>query len=144
MGIVDAFPLYVRRPKRKLHRKFVTNGKYKRNCMKFHAVVSFTGEVMLLSGPHPGIQHDKALWDEYFRPLMNDGEYVLGDKGYQGASPFVVHPIKRPTGRDLASIDNDFNVVLGYVSIFSCLVCKDCMVCCVDGIVPLWSTCSVT
>jgi hypothetical protein len=92
----------------------VCNGKYKANVMKFHLIVSYTGEPMIVDGPHAGVHHDALLWAKFLLPFMSEGVYVFGDKGYQGCEQ-VKTPHKRPRGMELDPLDQDYNDVLGYL-----------------------------
>lgn len=109
-GIVDTFPIIVRRPKDKTWARFLYNGKYKHHVVKVQAICNFDGVPLFVSGPHAGTRHDVRIWREYGPALLAD-EQVLGDKAYVGEDDCIA-PVKRLRGQaELDPLDADFNIV---------------------------------
>jgi len=105
-GIVDTYPIRVRRPKLRSWRKSTRQGKYKDYILKVQVVSNFAGVPILVTGPHIGVRHDIMLWRRYGPPDM----FVLGDKAYIGADN-VSTPFKKPRGGSLTDAEEDYNVV---------------------------------
>jgi hypothetical protein len=111
-GSVDSFPIFIRRPKDNDLQAACYSGKYKRHCLKVQVVVDFHGCPIFVSGPHLGAKSDIALWRN-FGPAMGSGDFVLGDKGYQGDES-IHSPYKKPKGRKLSQAKKDYNRVLSW------------------------------
>jgi DDE superfamily endonuclease len=114
VGIVDSFPVYVRRPRSNKLNGLLYSGKYKSCVVKFNLVVNFCGVPLLIDGPHIGSRHDARLWKEHIMNRLSEIDKVLGDRGYQGC-PKVESQVKRAAGKELDDLDVDYNVVHGYL-----------------------------
>ncbi len=69
--------------------------------------------VWIYGGTGGGLFHDRSLADIGFFAQLVEGQYVLGDKGYQGANQCLT-PIK---GTDLDDVERKFNKNLGTLRI---------------------------
>jgi hypothetical protein len=88
-SIIDCTPLRVRGP------KHVYNGKYHTKVLKYQVICDLRG-VTIDARPTGSREHDAVAARAGMIPLR-DGEWILGDRGYQGVDR-VVTPFKRSRG----------------------------------------------
>jgi hypothetical protein len=102
--VVDATECPIERPKEKEEQEFFYSGKKKKHTIKYEVafILSFPqcflpqstvqvavrvsdGLIVWISDPAPGKAHDLTIYRHYgLKTLLEPGERVLGDKGYQG------------------------------------------------------------
>jgi hypothetical protein len=120
-GIVDASPVYIRRPGK--NQKKYYSGKYKRHCVKIQAFVNADGRCLHLSQVSKGAGHDKRLFDasglttflEYREGQRIRHKAILADLGYCGiqtAIPEAILPYKNTRGGTLDEAKRDHNRLL--------------------------------
>jgi hypothetical protein len=107
-GMIDSYPIRVRRPKNRVLQRALYQGKYKCCVLKFQLMARFDGLPIFVSGPHIGVRPDVDLWREY-GPDVPDDEIYMGDKGYQGGGPRMNSPTKKSRGRELDQDQQDLN-----------------------------------
>ncbi len=92
---------------------FIIRGK--RHTIKYEiAICPNTNKIVwIYGGTGEGLFHDRSLADIGFFAQLVEGQYVLGDKGYQGAKQCLT-PIK---GADLSDVERKFNKNLGTLRI---------------------------
>jgi hypothetical protein len=109
LGPIDSYPIMCRRPKDRVWRKGMYQGKYKQFILKVQVVVDETGLPLWWSGPHAGVIADITLWRNH-RPALEADDMLIGDKAYQGADD-IISPFKRPRGGHLTEDQKDYNLI---------------------------------
>ena len=112
VGIVDTFPVRVRRPKDSSWQSAMYNGKYGTHVVKFQIIVDHFGVPMYVTGPHIGVDSDVSIWRTY-GPVLNVGESMLADKAYVGTSDTIV-PYKEPINGSMTELERLFNKAHGW------------------------------
>ena len=90
-GIVDTFPVKVPHPHRFALARLLYQPKYKATVLKWQLGITFTGEIILFTGPHLGTIHDSTIWESTWadHPFFS-WELWLADLGYQGCDGLMV------------------------------------------------------
>jgi len=109
-GSIDTFHIRVLRPKHKTWRRVTRNGKHRCYCMKVQMAVDHSGCPIWKEGPHLGVTHDSALWDDYPTPL-HPAERLLADSAYIKfeRTGHMIVSYKKPRGGELTREQRDFN-----------------------------------
>jgi transposase len=83
-------------------------GKYGTTGHNFQVITNLSGEILYISEPMPGHQHDMTVLEntETAR-ILAAATGVIADKGYQGAG--FVTPAKKPRHRELYIRERDYN-----------------------------------
>ena len=123
--VIDGTDCPIDRPSRREDRNLYSNGRHKENTygrynIKYTVAVQIvTGKICFVSSPDPGSKTDiRALKECNLFNLLDDGETVLADKGYQG-HPHCLSPFK---GKNIDSSEEAFNEIHASVrQIVECL-----------------------
>jgi hypothetical protein len=110
-SMLDAVPIYIRRPKR--YQRAFYNGKYKRHCLKLQCITDWKSRIIWYSGPHIGSTHDLSLFVRKHPPRMPH-ERILADLGYfgrRGRRLGLVTPFKRNRHGELTDRQSAYNFV---------------------------------
>lgn len=108
-------PIEIDRKDWATQRVFFSGDKWMHGLKYEIAVHAFTGEIMWIRGPWPGPANDKTVLDSLPNNILQPGEMMYGDKGYQG-HPRCWTPFK---GRALAlSLEQwQWNQYLHYIRV---------------------------
>jgi len=89
--IVDGTECPIGRPKNSIQNVFYS-GKKKRHTIKYEIGCRITdGFIVWVKGPYPGSQNDITMYRNYkMEESLLENEWVLADRGYQGAEKCVV------------------------------------------------------
>jgi len=145
-GLIDSFPIYVRRPKARAWQRALYQGKYKRHIAKMQVclfvvallfvqsasrsffciliaqvICASNGMPLFWSGPHAGVISDIRCYRMY-GPVLAADEALLGDKAYYGSEE-LIPPYKKPRGGELTADQRDYNLIHGCTRGSACLVC---------------------
>ncbi|KAL0486368.1 insertion sequence transposase [Acrasis kona] len=117
--VVDATECNIQRPFDVHIQEVYYSGKKKRHTLKYHVVCNISdGRIIDVHGPFLGRNHDITLarsWFEMKNIQLDQGELILGDKGYIGLENCLT-PIRRKNG-GLTQVHTNYNQVLGSVRI---------------------------
>lgn len=118
--LLDGMEQPIRRPKNQEKQKAAYSGKKKRHTKK-NIVLSDTkrGYVHFLGRTQEGRKHDKAAADEEELSGRSDVDIGtdLGFLGYQAGNARIIHPMKKPKGRELSETIKQQNTLLSSIRI---------------------------
>ena len=111
---LDGVERPIRRPKNPAKQRACYSGRKKRHTVK-NLVVEEQRSVEFLSPTAPGSQHDKTLAEPLAAVRFPGRSVVIADTGFQGLvlqNRALIHPKKKPWGRELSSLSKRFNHVI--------------------------------
>lgn len=118
--LLDGMEQPIRRPKNQEKQKAAYSGKKKRHTKK-NIVLSDTrrGYVHFLGKTQEGKKHDKAAADEEELSGKSDVDIGtdLGFLGYQAGNARIIHPMKKPKGKELSETIKQQNKLLSSIRI---------------------------
>lgn len=118
--LLDGMEQPVRRPKNQEKQKAAYSGKKKRHTKK-NIVLSDTrrGYIHFLGKTQEGKMHDKAAADEEEFTARSDVDIGtdLGFLGYHAGNARIIHPMKKPKGRELSETIKQQNKLLSSIRI---------------------------
>ena len=114
-GLVDTFPVYVPSPRRYALSRLLYQPKYKDTVLKYQLGITFSGEIILFTGPHLGTTPDNEIWETTWahHPFF-DWEVWLADLGYVGCEG-LLYKYKKAAGQTLTERQIFFNNVHEHV-----------------------------
>jgi hypothetical protein len=116
---LDGVDRPVRRPKHPEKQRARYSGRKKRHTVK-NVVVTVGRIVKFLSPTEPGRQHDKTLAEPLEAVRFPRQSVVIADTGFQGLvleNKALIHPDKKPRGRELSPVAKQFNRVIASVRV---------------------------
>jgi DDE superfamily endonuclease/Helix-turn-helix of DDE superfamily endonuclease len=117
--LLDGTDRPIRRPQSPEKQKECYSGRKKRHTVK-NVVLTCQRAVQFLSPTAPGKQSDKRLAEPLERVDFPTRSVVLSDLGFQGLnldSRALIHPVKKPKGRELNPIFRPFNRTLAAIRV---------------------------
>jgi len=126
--IVDATECPIERPSDYETQREYYSGKKKKHTVKYELGIQIeTGLICWLAGGVPGRVHDLQVSRQFgLFDMLLPGELLLADKGYIGEDLFLT-PMRQPedeaewdTNRDLSSVRDLVENVIGRVKVFQC------------------------
>lgn len=118
--LLDGMEQPIRRPKKKEQQKAAYSGKKKRHTKKNIVVTdSKRGYVHYLGKTQEGKKHDKAAADEEELSGRSDIDIGtdLGFVGYTAGNARIIHPMKKPKGKELSESIKKQNKLLSSIRI---------------------------
>jgi hypothetical protein len=116
---LDGVERPIRRPKDPAKQRACYSGRKKRHMVK-NLVLEQERSVEFLSPTAPGSQHDKTLAEPLEAVRFPGQSVVITDTGFQGLAlqnKALIHPDKKPRGRDLSPVAKQFNRVIASVRV---------------------------
>jgi hypothetical protein len=117
--LLDGTDRAIRRPQNPEKQRKCYSGRKKRHTVK-NVVLTCQRAVQFLSPTAPGSQSDKALAEPLEQVKIPKRSVVLSDLGFQGLNlnnRSLVHPSKKPKGRELDPLSRRFNRVLSGIRV---------------------------
>jgi len=117
--LLDGTDRPIRRPKDPAKQKECYSGRKKRHTVK-NVLLTCQRAVQFLSPTAPGSQSDKRLAEPLEQVEIPTRSVVIGDLGFQGlnlTNKSLIHPAKKPKGRELNPAFRPFNRVVSGVRV---------------------------
>jgi hypothetical protein len=117
--LLDGTERPIRRPKNPKQQKACYSGRKKRHTLK-NVVLTCQRAVQFLSPTAPGSQSDKRLAEPLERVEVPPRSVVISDTGFQGlnlTNQSLIHPAKKPKGRELNPAFRPFNRVIAQIRV---------------------------
>ena len=110
--VIDCTVCPIERPSDNMVQRLFFSGKHKMHCVKYEVAVRPDGIICWINGPHQGSMADITVYrEERIEDDLQQGELILGDKGYVGEAR-IITPKKKPAGRDLSEDEQAFNALI--------------------------------